>query len=198
MTAFLPAKDAASWDTAAELLTAGKIVAFPTDTVYGLGARMSDRGAVEQLFALKNRPSDKAIILFVASVDQALEQISTLPALAEKVLPAFWPGALSAIFPKRTGIPEWITGGKNTVALRMPNSPQCLDLVRQVGEPLAVTSANRAAEPTPKTAQGISQALGQALPLIIEEDSGHQTFPSSLVDFTTAPPLLLREGTIAL
>ena len=110
MTAFLPAKDAASWDTAAELLTAGKIVAFPTDTVYGLGARMSDRGAVEQLFALKNRPSDKAIILFVASVDQALEQISTLPALAEKVLPAFWPGALSAIFPKRTGIPEWITG----------------------------------------------------------------------------------------
>lgn len=198
MTSILPSNENSSWKEAAALLRSGSVVAFPTDTVYGLGAIMEDSAAVEKLFLLKKRPKDKAIVIFIASLEMAWQLVIPPSTKVQALLNNFWPGALTAIFPKRSSIPEGITGGRPGLGLRMPNCERCLNLVREVGQPLAVTSANLSNEPTPKTAVGVAQALGKELPLVIDSGATTDIKPSSVVDFAASPPVLLREGELSL
>ena len=153
MTQILPATSPKAIQLARHLLREGEVVAFPTDTVYGLGANAFERFVVRQIFALKKRPPDKAIPIFIAQVDDLNQVARRVPNRAWLLLQTFWPGALTVVLPKNPKLPDEVTVGQNTVAVRIPDHPVCLELVNRVGRPLAVTSANLSGLPTPATAR---------------------------------------------
>lgn len=194
MTEILAANDKAAVDQAVALLRKGDIVAFPTDTIYGIGASITHEAALEKIFTVKKRPANKAIVVFVPDFKSLGNICTALPANAKTIFQPFWPGQLTVIFNKKETLPDWVTAGKPTVALRIPNYSLCLDLTRRLGHPMAVTSANVSSMPTPLTAQGVAKALGGTIPLILDGGPSEHTKPSSLIDYTKKPPSLLREG----
>ncbi len=195
MTRRLPAAERASLEEAVERLRAGVPVAFPTDTVYGVGARAFDPAGIEALYRLKGRPRSKAIPVLVASWDQVRAVAAAVPEAAWRLAERFWPGGLTLVLPARPQVPAVLRAGGSTVAVRWPDHPTPQALARLLGEPLAATSANRSGGPNPRTADEVLEQLPD-LALILDGGPCPGGTPSSVLDLTTDPPRLLREGAI--
>jgi L-threonylcarbamoyladenylate synthase len=198
MTDILPATSPKAVKLARRLLREGELVAFPTDTVYGLGANAFERYAVRQIFAVKERPPDKGLPVFIYQLDDLNLVARRVPNQAWSLLQQFWPGDLTVVLPKNPSLPDEVTSGQPTVAVRIPNHPVCLDLVTQVGRPLAVTSANLSGRPAPTTAEAVAEQLGDRIPLILDGGPSQIELPSSIVDLSASPPRLLRQGRLTL
>jgi L-threonylcarbamoyladenylate synthase len=198
MTQLLPATSSKAIRKAVHLLREGEVVAFPTDTVYGVGANAFERFAVRQIFDLKKRPRDKSLPVFIYQIDDLNLVARDVPNRAWPLLQNFWPGALTVVLPKNSALSDDVTGGQNSVAVRIPDHPVCLDLVIRVGRPLAVTSANLSDQPTPITAQGVAEQLGERLPLVLDGGPSSTTQPSTIIDLSQTSPRLLRQGPLSL
>ena len=183
---------------AVHLLREGEVVAFPTDTVYGVGVIAGNRFAVRQLFEAKQRPLDKPLPVFITQVDDLNQVACNIPNAAWPFLRQVWPGALTVVLPKAPHLPAEVTSGGDTVAVRLPDHPLCYELVACVGRPLAVTSANLSGRPSPTTAQEVAAQLGGRIALILDGGPTPTPHPSSIVDFSVSPPRLLREGDLTL
>ena len=198
MTQILPATSPKAIKLARQLLREGEVVAFPTDTVYGLGASAFERFAVRQIFTLKKRPPDKAIPVFIYQIDDLNLVAQNVPNQAWPLLQKFWPGPLTVVLPKVAALPDDVTVGQSTVAVRIPDHPVSLDLVIKFGRPLAVTSANLSGQPTPNTAPEIADQLGPSLTLVLDGGPSSSDQPSTIIDLSVTPPRLLRPGPITL
>lgn len=183
---------------AVEVLEGGGMVAFPTDTVYGLAVLPWNLDAVARLYEVKRRPSDRAIPLLLSDVGQ-LDRVATLPRRfrrqTRRLLAHFWPGGLTVVLPKTEIVPDIVSPG-STVAVRVPDLLLTRDLIRIVGRVLAVTSANRSGQPSPITAQEVEEQLGDRIDLILDGGVCRGGVPSSLLDCTVSPPVLLRHGIV--
>ncbi len=179
-------------DLAAQLLRDHRLVAFPTDTVYGLGTLAFDGPVVLKLYVAKERPPEKAIPILIADVADLNAIALNVSPSAYRLMEAFWPGALTIVLPKQPRIPVEVSA-TGTVAVRMPDLNVARELMRLTG-PLAVTSANRSAGPNPRTAQEVLDQLAGRIDAIV--DGGHTPggVPSTVVDCTQAAPAILREG----
>lgn len=179
---------------AVEFLRSGQLVAFPTDTVYGVGALAFEAGAVEALFAAKARVLEKAIPILIAEPEE-LERIAlTVPEMAWRLAARFWPGPLTLVVPKRPDLPAALSA-LPTVGVRVPDHPLARALLRLSG-PLAVTSANLSGQASPCTAEEVLAQLGGRIALILDGGRTPGGRPSTVVDCTAAEPLILREGPI--
>lgn len=179
---------------AAELIRAGKLVAFPTETVYGLGANALDAAAVERIFAAKGRPRTSPLIVHVDSIDMARGLAAEWPATADALASRYWPGPLTLVLPKRPHVPDIATAGLPTVGLRMPAHPLALELIRAAGTPIAAPSANRFTELSPTAASHIPEALAD---YVLDGGPARVGIESTVVSLA-GPPTLLRPGVIPL
>ena len=182
---------------AAELLRAGGLVAFPTETVYGLGANALDEAAVRRIFEAKGRPSTSPLIVHVDSIEMARSLASEWPDAAENLARAFWPGPLTLVVPKLPCIPDAVTAGLNSVALRMPAHDVALALIRAAGLPLAAPSANRFTELSPTAAEHVRRGLGNRVSIILDGGPCRVGIESTVVSLAGERPVLLRPGMIS-
>jgi L-threonylcarbamoyladenylate synthase len=182
-------------ERAAQLLRDHKLVAFPTDTVYGVGTLAFDGPTVLELYRAKDRPAEKAIPILIADAAD-LDQIALdVPPVAQQLIDRFWPGALTIVLKKQPNIPIEVSATA-TVAVRMPALELTRALMRLTG-PLAVTSANRSSGPNPRTAQEVLAQLGGRIDALIDGGPTPGSLPSTVLDCTQSPPIILREGTLA-
>jgi len=183
---------------AIEVLKAGGLVAFPTDTVYGLAVLPWDVDAVTHLYEAKRRPSDRPIPLLLSDINQ-LNRVAIVPPQFRrqfrKLTTRFWPGGLTLVLSKTEIVPDVISPGP-TVAVRVPDLPLARALIRGAGGVLAVTSANLSGQPNPITAQEVEEQLGDRIDLILDGGLCRECIPSTILDCTFYPPLLLRHGAI--
>jgi L-threonylcarbamoyladenylate synthase len=182
---------------AAALIRAGELVAFPTETVYGLGANALDADAVAKIYALKERPATSPLIVHADSVESARKLASHWPAEAESLAQEYWPGPLTLVLPKAANIPDIVTAGLGTVGIRVPNHPVALDLIRASGVPIAAPSANKFMQLSPTAAQHVREAFGDAVP-VLEGGSCRVGIESTVVAMdATGKIRLLRPGMIS-
>ncbi|MBN2549223.1 MAG: threonylcarbamoyl-AMP synthase [Anaerolineales bacterium] len=182
-------------ESAIELLNHGGLVAFPTDTVYGLGAMLSDPQAIDQLFIAKGREADKAIAVLLGSLEQLPQVASEMSPMARRLAQVFWPGPLTLVVARHPDLPANLSPNP-TVGVRMPDHPAALTLLNLAG-PLAVTSANLSGQPSTCTAQEVYAQLAGRVPLILDGGPTPGGTPSTVVDCTRAEPLILRPGQIS-
>lgn len=182
---------------ATTLLRGDQVVAFPTETVYGLGASALSEAAVERIYALKGRPRHNPLIVHVPDLDAARQLSSHWPELATQLAQRFWPGPLTLVVPRGGAIPGLVSAGRPTVALRVPAHPAALRLLRACGLPLAAPSANRSEQVSPTTAEHVRRGLPE-VPLILDGGPCRLGIESTVVDVTTSPPRLLRPGALGL
>ena len=183
---------------AAATIRAGGLVAFPTETVYGLGANALDATAVARVFEVKGRPSTSPLIVHVASIDMARGLVTEWPPLAEELAARWWPGPLTLVLPKKDVIPDIVTAGLPTVGLRMPDHPLALELIRAAGVPIAAPSANRFGELSPTTAEHVRAAFGDSVP-VLDGGPTRVGIESTVVAIACDGQLkLLRPGMISL
>lgn len=181
---------------AGRILRAGGLVAFPTETVYGLGANGLDGDACRGIYEAKGRPSDNPLILHVANrgmMDRVAEEI---PLMAEKLLTAFTPGPITLILKKKSCVPESITGGLSTVGIRMPDHDAARAMIRAAGVPIAAPSANTSGRPSPTTAEAVYHDLKGKIPLILDGGPCHYGVESTIVDCTGKTAVILRPGAV--
>jgi len=179
---------------AAELLRRGGLVAFPTETVYGLGANALNAEAVRGVFAAKGRPSTDPLIVHLAHVDGLTRVARDIPAVVRRLAEAFWPGPLTVIVPRHPDVPREVTAGFDTVAVRVPAHPVAQALLAAVGVPVAAPSANRFSRPSPTTAGHVYDELVGRIPLILDGGPASVGVESTIVDCTVAPPVIRRTG----
>ena len=185
---------------AAELLRAGRLVAFPTETVYGLGANALDEAAVRRIFEAKGRPLTSPLIVHVASAEMARGLASVWPEQAERLAKAFWPGPLTLVVPKAAHVPDLVTAGLPSVALRMPAHPVAMELLRAAGVPLAAPSANRFTELSPTTADHVRRAFegaGGGPELILDGGPCTVGIESTVLSLTGTRARILRPGMVS-
>lgn len=191
----------AAWDPGAvqravDALRSGQLIAFPTDTVYGVGAHALLPEAVQGLFAVKERPASQAIPVLLSEAAM-LDQVCTgIPPLAWHLAERFWPGALSLVLRRSPAVPDAVTAGGETVAVRVPDHTLVCALIRELDAPLAATSANRHGQPAPVTAAGVQAALGGRIPLIVDGGPCPGGLASTVLDLTVSPPAILRPGPV--
>lgn len=178
------------------ILRRGGLVAFPTETVYGLGANGLDRAAVERIYIAKGRPADNPMILHVASCDDMLEVASDLPEAAFRLAARFWPGPLTLVLKRRPCVPEIVSAGLPTVAVRVPAHTVALSLIRAAGVPIAAPSANISGRPSPTTAAHVRADLDGRVETIIDAGPTAVGLESTVLDLTAPVPTLLRPGGI--
>lgn len=181
---------------AAELLRRGELVAFPTETVYGLGANALDAAAVARIYQVKGRPSTSPLIVHVDSIEMARRLAAEWPDTAAKLAGLWWPGPLTLVLPKRPIVPDIVTAGLPTVGLRMPAAGLALDLIRMAGTPLAAPSANRFGELSPTTAEHVRRALGDKVAMILDGGPAEVGIESTVVSLAGPKPVLLRPGQV--
>lgn len=181
---------------AAAHIRAGRLVAFPTETVYGLGANALDAAAVARIFEAKRRPRSSPLIVHVASVEMARGLAREWLPAAEELARRFWPGPLTLVVPKDPRIPDVVTAGLGTVGLRMPAHPMALELIRQAGVPIAAPSANRFTELSPTTADHVRQSLGDEVDCILDGGPAAVGIESVVLSLAERPPVLFRPGVI--
>ncbi len=191
-----PAAPGAALAEAVARLRAGELVAFPTETVYGLGAHALDPAAVRRIFEAKGRPSYNPLIVHVPDVEAARALVTAWPPAADALAARFWPGPLTLVLPRRPEVPDAVTAGRATVAIRVPAHPVARALLAACGLPLAAPSANRFTELSPVTAAQVARSLGDRVPLILDGGRTAVGIESTVVDLTTTPPQLLRPGTL--
>ncbi len=181
---------------AAECIRAGKLVAFPTETVYGLGANALDAAAVQQIFRVKGRPSTSPLIVHVASPEAARELAAEWPPEADALCARFWPGPLTLVVAKKPVLPEVVTAGLGTVGLRMPAHPVALELLRRAGLPVAAPSANRFGGISPTTAAHVRASLGDAAAVLLDAGPAALGIESAVLSLAGGRAVLLRPGMI--
>ena len=179
------------------VLKDGGIAAFPTDTVYGLGASISISRAVEQVYRVKQRPRDMALPLLLADKSHISEVAQVVPQIAWLLADKFLPGALTMVLFKSESVSDIVTGGDETVAIRIPAHPIPIALIRGVGTPIAGTSANLSGQPSALTAEEVYTQLGDKVDLIIDGGRCPGGLESTIVDLTGETPVILREGAIS-
>jgi L-threonylcarbamoyladenylate synthase len=184
-------------ERAAALLRAGELVAFPTETVYGLGADALDERAVRRIFEVKGRPSYNPLIVHIAEADDARRVAASWPASAQRLAERFWPGPLTLVLPKQPQVPDAVTAGLPTVALRVPAHPVAHALLRAAGIPVAAPSANRSTELSPTTAQHVEKSLGDRIALILDAGATSLGIESTVLDLSAREPVLLRPGLVS-
>jgi len=182
---------------AAQCVRDGGVIAYPTETVYGLGANPFHPQAVARIFDIKGRDAGKGLILLVRGRDDLTTLVAEIPACAETLINAFWPGPLTLVFRARPDLPPALLGGRDTVALRHSDHPIAGQLLNAFGGPLTSTSANRSGQPPAQSALEASAALGDALDFILDGGPSVDHRPSTLLDVSKTPCILLREGRIA-
>ncbi len=187
----------AAFDRAAGLLREGGLVAIPTETVYGLAANALDEEAVAGIFRAKKRPAGNPLIVHVADVGEARRLAAAWPAAADTLAAAFWPGPVTLIVPKTSAVPEIVTAGGPTVALRCPAHPAARFLIERAGIPLAAPSANRSEGVSPTTAQHVLASLGNRIDLILDAGPCDRGIESTVIDCTGSPPRILRSGPLS-
>ncbi len=180
----------------AEYIRQGKLVAFPTETVYGLGANALDEKAVKHIFEAKGRPSDNPLIVHIASLDNLERLVTNLPESGRLLIDKFWPGPLTLILPKSDLIPNEVTAGLDTVAIRMPSHPVAYSLIRASSLPIAAPSANRSGRPSPTSARHVVEDLYGRIPLIIDGGECSVGLESTVLDMSGQIPIILRPGGI--
>lgn len=183
---------------AAEILKRGDLVAFPTETVYGLGANALDESAAKKIYAAKGRPSDNPLIAHISDLEMIEPLISYFPEKGRKLAEAFWPGPLTMIFPKSEIVPYGTTGGLDTVAIRMPSDPVAAELIRLAGVPVAAPSANTSGRPSPTMAEHVYQDMNGKIDMILDGGPVGIGVESTIVDVTGEIPMLLRPGAITM
>ena len=181
---------------AAEFLSAGDVVALPTETVYGLAANALDAKAVSRIYEIKGRASHNPIIVHVASVEMARRCVANWLPLADKLANAFWPGPLTLVLRKAKEIPDIVTAGGPTVGVRWPSHPFIQAVIRECGVPLAAPSANLSNRVSPTNAAHVQHHLGDKLRLIVDGGQAQVGIESTVLDLATVPPCLLRPGMI--
>ena len=194
---------AADFDRAVALLQAGELVGLPTETVYGLGADAANPAAVARIFAAKGRPADHPLIVHLAGHDAVNHWAEQVPDVAWELMETFWPGPLTLILKKQAWVPDAVTGGQDTVGLRVPGHPVALELLRRfaavAGEHagIAAPSANRFGRISPTTAAHVAEELGDRIPLILDGGPCKVGIESTIVDCSRGEPVVLRPGHIA-
>ena len=197
-TLLLPAGQPEALRQAADSLLAGGLVAFPTDTVYGLGALIWNKASIERIYAAKERPPEKAIPILLFNLSEARRLIGALPAPMEILARRFWPGPLTLVVPCGDRMPDFITSGSQTVALRVPNHRVTLQLLNLLSQPLAVTSANRSGASSPLTAQEVLDQMAGRIDAVVDGGECPGGVPSTVLSLVTDPPILLRAGPIGI
>ena len=182
----------------AEIIRAGGLVAFPTETVYGLGANGLSGEACRRIYAAKGRPSDNPLILHIAGEEGLTSLVREVPEAARKLMEAFWPGPLTIIFPKSDMVPPEVTGGLSTVAVRFPAGKTAAALIKKSGVPIAAPSANSSGKPSPTRASHVEFDLGGKIDMIIDGGPAEVGLESTIADATAEPVALLRPGAVTL
>lgn len=196
VTEQLTEEDKKKIEAAGDILKNGGLVAFPTETVYGLGADALNPEAAKKIYAAKGRPSDNPLIVHISNM-KALEKItSEITENAKKMAEQFWPGPLTMIFPKSEQVPLETTGGLETVAVRMPNHPIALELIDVGGGYIAAPSANTSGKPSPTKAEHVALDMDGRIPMILDGGAVGIGIESTIVDFSTEIPMILRPGYI--
>jgi L-threonylcarbamoyladenylate synthase len=182
---------------AAALLAAGRLVAVPTETVYGLACRLTP-AAARRVFRAKGRPGDNPLIVHVLDEAQLRRVARRVTPLARRLIAAFWPGPLTLVLERGAAVPRAVTAGRDTVAVRMPSHPAARAVLRALGEPFAAPSANRSGRPSPTTAAHVLRDLRGRVPLIVDGGPCREGLESTVVDARGLAPVLLRPGTVTL
>lgn len=196
-TELLDAHQPGALERATEILRRGGLVAFPTDTVYGLGAVVWEEASVDRIYQAKARPPEKAIPVLLASPDQVALLAGEVPQAIQAYARRFWPGPLTLVIPCGAHVPEIVTAGSRTVAVRVPDHPAALRLFTLVGQPLAVTSANLSGNTNPLTAQQVMEQLASRIDAVVDGGACPGGVPSTVLDLTAHPPRILRPGPVS-
>ena len=183
-------------EPAANLLQLGGLVAFPTETVYGLGAVYTDESALLKVFAVKGRPADNPLILHIWRYEQLSELVSAVDPRAERLMANFWPGPLTLIFPKRPNVSSVVTAGLDTVAIRMPSHPIAKELLRLTNIAVAAPSANLSGRPSPTKGSHVIEDLAGKINLIIDAGSCSAGLESTVLSLAGPVPMILRPGSV--
>ncbi|MED0824205.1 MULTISPECIES: L-threonylcarbamoyladenylate synthase [Bacillus cereus group] len=181
---------------AAKLLRENEAIAFPTETVYGLGANAMNDEAIAKIFEAKGRPSDNPLIVHIGTKSQLDGIVKEIPPVAEKLMEHFWPGPLTIILPRKEGISEKVTAGLNTVGVRMPDHPVALALIEEANVPVAAPSANRSGRPSPTLASHVYEDLNEKIAGIVDGGATGVGVESTVIDCTSTVPTILRPGGI--
>jgi L-threonylcarbamoyladenylate synthase len=182
---------------AAEILRAGGLVAFPTETVYGLGADASSEAALNRLYALKRRPADHPVIVHFASAEDAFTWAREVPEAARRLAARFWPGPLTLILRRAQHAGDFVTGGQDTIGLRVPSHPVAHALLREFGGAIAAPSANRFGRVSPTRAEHVRADLGRDVELVLDGGDSEVGIESTIVDLSRGRAVLLRPGAIS-
>ena len=183
---------------AAEILRSGGLVAFPTETVYGLGANALDEAAAKKIYEAKGRPSDNPLIAHISCMEELPALVKEIPEAGRKLAEKYWPGPLTMIFPKKDVVPNGTTGGLDTVAVRMPSDPVANRLIRLAGVPVAAPSANTSGRPSPTKAEHVIEDMNGKIEMIIDGGEVGIGVESTIVDVSGEIPTLLRPGAITM
>ena len=183
---------------AGDLITQGELVAFPTETVYGLGGDALAPSAAGKIYAAKGRPSDNPLIVHIAEIEDLERVARVVPVQAKKLAEAFWPGPLTMVVWKKEEVPYATTGGLETVAVRMPNHPIALELIRQSGKLIAAPSANVSGRPSPTEASHVKEDLDGRIAMILDGGAVGIGIESTIIDLTEEVPMVLRPGYITI
>jgi L-threonylcarbamoyladenylate synthase len=185
------------FDKAGDILKAGGLVAFPTETVYGLGGDALNKEAASKIYSAKGRPSDNPLIVHIADTSSVYELAREVPEQAKLLMEAFWPGPLTIIFKKKDIVPDATTGGLDTVAIRMPSHPAALKLIKDSGVYIAAPSANLSGRPSPTTAEHVADDMKGRIDMILDGGPVGIGIESTIVDVTGDRPTILRPGFIS-
>ncbi len=183
---------------AASVIRAGGLVAFPTETVYGLGANALDAAAVQRIFAAKERPAEDPLIVHVAALDDLLRVTPAITASVAALAAAFWPGPLTLIVPRGPALPASVSAGRSTVAVRVPSHPVARALLEAAATPIAAPSANRFGHTSPTTSAHVLADLDGRIDMVLDAGSAPIGLESTVLDLTAVPPAVLRPGAISL
>jgi L-threonylcarbamoyladenylate synthase len=192
----LSTKIALQVDRAIEILKSGGIVAFPTDTVYGLGGDAFNSEVAERIYKVKQRPRSLPLPVLLADLTQVAAVVDSVPDIVRFLMKRFWPGGLTLVLPKAASIPEIISAGNDKVAIRIPKHIVPLALIHGLGTPIIGTSANISHKPSPLTAREVEQQLGSQIDLIVDMGRCPGGLESTVVDVTGGAPIILRQGII--
>lgn len=196
MTTRLSSKLVQQIEKAAEIVKKGGVVAFPTDTVYGLGANPFIKEAVDRIYAIKQRPRHLPLPVLLADESRIDEVVASVPGIALLFMKRFWPGALTIVLPKAASFPGSVIAGENTVAVRIPHHEVTLALIRKAGVPIIGTSANLSSKPSALTAKEVEEQLGSAVDVIVDGGRCPGGVESTVVDLTGQSPVILRQGAV--
>ena len=195
-TIFETGDNSAAIKMASEILNNNGLVAFPTETVYGLGGNALSKDAAAKIYAAKGRPSDNPLIVHIADTEDVYKLAKNVPEKARMLMEAFWPGPLTIILPKNEIVPDGTTGGLPTVAIRMPSHPIALSLIRESGVYIAAPSANTTGRPSPTNAKHVLEDMDGRIDMILDGGDVGIGIESTIVDLTSAIPTILRPGFI--